>query len=231
MTELLISVRSLTEFNIVDQAGIRFIDVKEPARGSLGPAAVDALDAIANAAKPQHKISAALGELLDDHSLEAEELPTRIDFAKVGLAGCLDVKDWRQRLQKKYQALPPHIQSVAVAYVDWQVARSPRIEHVYEAGIELGCSAFLIDTFQKGSGNLLSYLCESEIRQWIERGQRANKIMVVAGSLDQPAIHKLQPLNPNVIAVRSAACRGDRTEHIDSESVLKLADIGSSQTV
>ncbi|MDG2382415.1 MAG: (5-formylfuran-3-yl)methyl phosphate synthase [Pirellulaceae bacterium] len=231
MTELLISVRSPTEFNIADQAGIRFIDVKEPEHGSLGAASIDVLRTIVAAAKPHHKVSVALGELLDDQALAAEEVPARTDFAKVGLAGCLNVKDWQQRLQKKHQALHPHVDSVAVAYADWQLARSPRIDDVFQAGLELGCSAFLIDTFDKSRGNLLAHLSESEIFRWIERGRRANKIMVVAGSLDQSAMRQLQPLSPTVMAVRSAACRGDRTQNIDADFVSKLCEICSSQAV
>ena len=40
-TELLVSVRSAAEAHLALQAGVQWIDAKEPARGSLGAASAD----------------------------------------------------------------------------------------------------------------------------------------------------------------------------------------------
>lgn len=227
MTDLLVSVRSIAEFQIAAQAGVRFIDVKEPERGSLGAASLDVVHNVAAAAESHHEISVAMGELLDGGSIEPHALPTRTNYAKLGLAGCRNVDDWRQRWEVKLQSLPQGIAPVAVAYADWQAAQSPQIEDILEAGIQLRCSAFLIDTFEKSRGTLLSHLPLNDIVRLIARASGANQIVALAGSLDQAAIRRLQPLGATLLAVRSAACRGQRTEPIDASAIRELCEICS----
>src|SRR5947208_3448859 len=101
MTDLLVSVRSVAEAETVLGAGAALIDVKEPARGSLGRADDETVAAIVRRVTGRRLVSAALGELLDGSSLPSLE---GLQFVKWGLAGCAQ-RDWQDALLRARSAL------------------------------------------------------------------------------------------------------------------------------
>ena len=76
MTRLLVSVRSADEALQAVAAGVDLVDVKEPSRGSLGRADWSQTLAILRAVAGRRPVSAALGELVDDHSTLPVEAPS-----------------------------------------------------------------------------------------------------------------------------------------------------------
>ena len=65
MTRLLVSVRSADEARTALAAGVDLIDVKEPARGSLGAASPGVVADVVGAVAGRVPVSAALGELFE----------------------------------------------------------------------------------------------------------------------------------------------------------------------
>jgi uncharacterized protein (UPF0264 family) len=52
--------------------------------------------------------------------------------------------------------------------------------------------------------------------------------VALAGSLDVAGIRRLRPLDPDIFAVRGAACRGgDRNGPVDPERVARLVEAAS----
>src|SRR4051794_5358072 len=89
--QLLVSVRSAEEAEAALAGGAGLIDVKEPARGSLGAADPTVIAEVLHAVGGRAPVSAALGELLD----APMELPrSELSFVKWGLSGAQG-KDWR----------------------------------------------------------------------------------------------------------------------------------------
>src|SRR5437867_1331389 len=103
MTQLLISVRSVAEAEAAIAGGAEIIDIKEPARGSLGRADDAVVRAIVEHVAGRQPISMALGELLDDPGWP-DELFTGL--VKIGLAGCRDTKGLSTRLYKYTTSFP-----------------------------------------------------------------------------------------------------------------------------
>ena len=98
MTRLLVSVRSAAEAQRALSGGADLIDVKEPGSGSLGAASPEVWCQVAAVIGPARPLSAALGELLvfkpvPDTALQGYR------YAKLGLAGCAQFSDWRNRWQ------------------------------------------------------------------------------------------------------------------------------------
>ena len=59
---------------------------------------------------------------------------------------------------------------------------------------------------------------------WIAQARAGGLLVALAGGLDEPAIGRLAPLAPDIIAVRGAACSGgDRQGVIDPIRVARLA--------
>ena len=69
MTRLLVSVKDRNEAETARSAGVVWLDVKNPAAGSLGQASTGELLAIAQGLDQGILLSAALGELADLASL------------------------------------------------------------------------------------------------------------------------------------------------------------------
>src|SRR6185295_18653474 len=89
---LLVSVRNAAEALTALAGGADVIDVKEPTRGSLGPAGADAIASVVRAVDARSLVSAAYGELIDvidsSNGHEKMQLPTGVSLFKIGLAGC-----------------------------------------------------------------------------------------------------------------------------------------------
>lgn len=219
MTGLLVSVRSAFEARLAYQGGADIIDVKEPRLGSLGAATSKVCCEVYDTINQQVPVSVALGDLWENHV----PCPTRpFAFAKIGLAGCQQRLGWQREWALRMQSLDPATDRVAVAYADWRVAGSPPPDEVLGFGVEFGCAALLVDTYQKSSGDLFSSLGDRALRNLLELARRQQLVTVLAGSLRGSSYDAALALQPDYVAVRGAACATERTAQIDGERVRQL---------
>lgn len=235
MTKLLVSVRNVAEARIAAAAGVHLIDVKEPARGSLGAADATTICAIAEAIPAAAPLSAALGELTDwppDAGQTALSLhrrllalPAAVRFAKLGLAGCAARADWPGYWRAALEQFPAHVAPVAVAYADARDAQAPAVDEVWRLGRQCGCRALLLDTCLKRAGTLLDWFSLAQLSDWRRRVHDDGAVLVLAGSLTISAIETLLPIEPDYVAVRGAAClpAAGRTGTLDAALVSQLA--------
>jgi uncharacterized protein (UPF0264 family) len=209
---LLVSVRSATEACEALAGGANVIDVKEPARGSLGAADALTIADVVGAVNGRAVVTAALGELTDLASLNSgPELPNGVSLFKVGLAGCRDTPDWTSIWQRAVARLVPNERScaaspVAVAYADWHSANAPEPIQVLEAAIRARCPALLVDTWDKSSGSLFVHWPAAELSRFVGQVRSNGIAIVLAGSLDGTEIAIASRMMPDLIAVRTAAC-------------------------
>lgn len=225
MTKLLVSVRDATEARTAISAGADLIDVKEPHHGSLGAASMDAVADVAQVVVGRAPLSVACGELLELHEqagISFQQVNTRIDYAKLGLAGCGLLPDWPVRLQQAIQHWSTSITSVAVVYADWQLCNAPSPEAVLLHACSLGCGAILIDTYDKSAGNLLAHFTVEQLGSLNRQARSQGLAFVLAGSLDTEAIESVVPIQPDYVAVRGAVCRGRREGALDGDLVSAL---------
>jgi uncharacterized protein (UPF0264 family) len=222
MTRLLISVRNAEEAELALTGGAELIDVKEPNRGSLGAADAETIEAVVRQVAGRVSTSVALGELLSGHRLGAG-LGGRLQYAKFGLAGCIDRPDWTTRWAHAAAQLPQGVRPVAVVYADWKTARAPDPRQVLESAQAIACGAVLVDTCDKSQGSLLDHWTLAEVDQFASAVRQAGMLSVVAGGLGLAEIAELLPVAPDYIAVRGAACHGDRTGRLDSKRIGHLS--------
>jgi Uncharacterized protein conserved in archaea len=224
MTGLLVSVRSAAEAETALAGGADLIDIKEPRRGSLGAATPEVWDQVRRVVAGQTPVSAALGELSE---LRTDDLAKAagLSFVKVGLAGCDQRDDWAVHWTRVMRLLPAGVRPVAVAYADWRSARSPAATEFLPVAAHLHAPFLLIDTFDKSAGRLLDHLGIDELAILTEQAARHEIRLVLAGSLDESAIHRLAPLRPAYFAVRGAACGGQRTQAIQLDRVKRLVEV------
>jgi uncharacterized protein (UPF0264 family) len=220
MPGLLVSVRSREEALAAWAGGADVIDVKEPDRGPLGRADAAVWRAVRASLPAGVPVSVALGELPDGGIPRQVDDYAGIAFRKLGLARA--GPDWRRRwagILATHAEGPPW---VAVAYADWSRAEAPDPESVLGAARFFGCAGLLIDTWDKTRPSPLA-----PREPWVSlvrEARGAGLLVALAGRLDRYAIDRLAGLEPDLFAVRGAACRGrDRRGAIDRQRVADLS--------
>jgi (5-formylfuran-3-yl)methyl phosphate synthase len=223
MAELLVSVRSPQEARAALAGGATLIDIKEPTRGSLGPADDAVISAIVRVVGGRRPVSAAMGELVES-GLGFGGIG--LSYLKWGLAGCGGRADWPGEWAKRMariSAANETCQVIATAYADWKRAQSPAPEEVLAFVCGDGCAGLLLDTWCKDGTTLLDWLAPMEIESICRTCRRAGVRIALAGSLGGPQISRLSACRPDWFAVRGAACSGGRREAaIDADSVRLL---------
>lgn len=235
---LLVSVRNGKEAAAALEGGCSILDVKDPDRGALGFAGIEAIDEVIAAAQLKRPvpISIAAGEVLDWSQREVPAIPSAIHFVKVGLAGLVHHPDFTQpwmdvrtRFDAK-RSIPSAW--VAVAYADHRAAHAPSPRDVLKAAIKLGFKGFLIDTWQKSSGTVFELFTPNSLGELFNLAKREGMLTAIAGRLQTHQISQAIGTGADTIAVRSAACRnGDRKLEVDSNCVRTLCDLIRSDEV
>lgn len=225
MTALLVSVRSAAEARTALAGGAALIDVKEPARGSLGRADDAVIGAVVAAIAGRTPVSAALGEWADDTGKFPD---ADLSYVKWGLAGCAGRPDWRaglSRLLDRQQR--PRV--VLTAYADWQCARAPAVEEVFALARRHRGPTLLVDTHCKDAAKqrptLLDWLPLPWIVDLCARCRDADVRIALAGSLGPAEIRALADARPDWFAVRGAVCDGDRHGTVQIEKVRGLVEL------
>jgi (5-formylfuran-3-yl)methyl phosphate synthase len=231
---LLVSVRNLAEARAAIEGGCDRLDVKEPSRGPLGKADADVMAEIAAFARKgidrdnDISCSVALGEI--DESQDATGsflLPRGVSDIKLGPArlGSREswAKGWRRATERVHGEDRRSVRRVAVAYADWQAAGAAAPEEILDAAIAARADAFLVDTYSKNSGNLLEALTLEELKRLAAKTREAGMLLALAGSLRMEHLPALVDVQPDVIAVRGAACEaGQRSARVSSACVASL---------
>jgi len=229
-TKLVISVRSPDEAQMALEAGADVIDVKEPSRGSLGAADAQTLQAIIRRVAARAPLSAALGELCEAQQTGGGDaqppvVPADLSLAKFGLAGCGKLVDWQGRWERALGRFPREVAAVGVVYADWPAACAPPPRQVIESAQRFGCRVVLVDTYKKVGRGLLDHWTLDEVGTLIETCRDRGLQVALAGSLTLETLADVLPLAPDYVAVRGAACEGQRSGVICSRRVQQLSDV------
>ncbi len=217
MTLLLVSVRSVKEADIALSHGVDIVDIKEPARGSLGRANDAVLLAVLQGVGDRVPVTAALGELAEDLQPPPGGF---MGLVKVGLSGSevgqaanwLRGWPWRER-------------TVLVAYADWERSAAPCPEAVTDLAASFELPGVLVDTRHKDGTRLLDWLSVSHLKHLKEQAGRHGLFLALAGSLRLDDVSPLLELEPDVLGFRGAACvRADRGMALDPQAVARLAE-------
>ena len=101
---------------------------------------------------------------------------------------------------------------VAVAYADWQRAKSVPPAEVAKFAKRYRYRALLLDTWGKNGKALLNFLKPDEVAELVA-GLRAGGVKVaVGGSLGLEQVKVLKAAAPDWFAVRGAVCAGGKRD-------------------
>lgn len=212
MTQLLVSVRSVAEAAEALAGRAAYIDVKEPRRGALGFADAQVLREVADVVGQRAVLSAALGEIDAPMPQPSFSELAGFRYAKVGLAGATDLRNWPRVWEEIITQLPLQLAPVAVAYADWRTCAAPPPGEILAHARTLArpCRALLIDTFAKEGATLFDSISPAELSEVLASAQAQRWLTVIAGSLRREHLPVLLALRPDIVAVRGAVCEGGR---------------------
>lgn len=235
---LLVSVVSAAEARAAVAGGAAIIDVKDPRIGPLGAAVPDIIRSV-RAAVPAHlPVSAALGDL--------PHMPGTAALAAAGaaLAGAAYVKVGlldpspaaaRQLLLAAVAGAAqgaPGTRVVAVAYADAAAIGALPPHALPAAARAAGCAGAMLDTYQKGPGNLLTWQDWDSLAGFLAACRAAGLWGALAGSLSAELVGQAAALCPDIIGVRGAACAGGRrTGRVTADRVRTLAALCQGQNL
>jgi (5-formylfuran-3-yl)methyl phosphate synthase len=248
---LLISVRNAIEAAEAIRGLADVIDVKEPARGAMGLADCCVLDEVRRtvlASQTSVQFSVALGELADWRESDdnrasvrnwVSTLPSPPPSLKIGPAGLTASPGWRQSWPHTWRKLieacapnrpqpacaDPASNWVAVAYADWQRAHAPAPEVILGLAAEIGCGTLLVDTFTKDATRLTDWLTVQQVQRLAGACTDAGLQFAVAGRVDKRVFPALKLIQPDIVGVRGAVCRGGNRAHaVSAERVRDLRE-------
>jgi uncharacterized protein (UPF0264 family) len=109
-----------------------------------------------------------------------------------------------------------------VVYADWQAAGAPEPGEVIGEAVAIAeCCGVLVDTWDKSASSPV----DSSWKPLTDRVRQADRFLALAGRIDAEAIGRLAVLEPDIIAVRGAACNGgDRLGSVEADRVRALAE-------
>src|SRR5690349_16743378 len=222
-TGLLVSVRSADEVAAALSGGADLIDVKEPSKGALAPAEAEVVAAVVSAVKGKVPVSAALGEWSPNAITDAHwHLELKLNYVKWGLAGYTATPGWGEDLLDTRRELPVGMEMVAVAYADWERAKSVPPAEVAKFAKRFRFKAFLLDTWGKDGKTLFDFMTAAEVAELVEGLKRVYTTVAVGGSLRPEHAKQLKSAEPHYFAVRSSACAGGKRDGvIDAARVKK----------
>ena len=229
---LLVSARSTADAQAAIAGGCDILDLKEPARGSLGrpdPETIAAICHLTDAAIPTTAISVALGEVAEwhgDRGTTDSALPSNVAYAKLGLSRCRRDRNWPRRWQNVRNQIETatgrSLGWIAVIYAD-AGADAPAAEDVVDVAASTRCRGVLVDTFCKDGRQLLDHVSPETLAQWRTASHASGMLFAVAGSLRASDLPRLITVQPDVVAVRGAVCRdGLRDGDVCPEAVQRL---------
>lgn len=221
--KLLVSVRNRGELATVLAGGVDIIDLKDPVRGPLAPADAELWSyaaALWEELRPSSTLSAALGERADAIQI-ASRLPSAFAFAKVGPSGCGSEDALGDLWAAVRRQLGGRVELVAVAYADFQAARSLPPGKIFQLAAAVGMQRCLIDTFIKDGRSTLDHLGVDSLASLANAAKETGLWWTLAGSINVNCVSLLRrhAVLPDCFGVRGDVCRQGRAGVLSSDRV------------
>ena len=223
-TKLLVSFRSIKEISDQNFKYFDICDLKDPNKGSIGAWGKKNIIEVVKRCKKKVKVSATIGDIFSVEGIlkKLKQFDSfGLDYIKFGIntENVLELKDLVCRIGK----LTCKTKLVLVVFVD----KNSIFETVEEnLGIfyKNNVRFLILDTYEKGDENLISYCRPSKIKDFIKKCSMRRINVGLAGRLQTNHITKLKSLNPYVIGFRSAICSDLNRQYISEEKLTFLSN-------
>jgi hypothetical protein len=219
--KLLISPQSLAEAKECLAGGAEIIDVKNPPEGSLGANFPWVIQAIRAAIPEEIPVSATIGDMPfkpGTAALAALGAATAgATIIKVGLYGPKTAQEAIELMQAVKKTIIDHqlpVAIVAAGYAEGEKRGFLDPQTIPEIAQKANCEYAMLDTYDKQTGRaIFDHLTQEQLNQFIQQAHKNNLQVALGGSIQKQHIALLKELQPDIVGVRGAVCKGkDRTK-------------------
>ena len=217
--KLLVSVRSVEEALRAAQAGVDFIDLKEPGAGALGGLPIATIRAIVDALRRQGGSAPVSATIGDVPMHEAGRIAAGV--AAVGACGVDYVKVGIERVAQAHAVLDALATSGRAIVPVFIADKGLEWAHVAHA-CALGFPGVMTDTADKHAGSLFDALPLEDLRRFVALVRAAGAMVGLAGALRLADAPLLRELAPDFAGFRTAVCVGDRSSALDPQRLNAL---------
>jgi uncharacterized protein (UPF0264 family) len=221
--QLLVSVASSAEALLALAGGADVIDAKDPLAGALGAVSANVLGEIHAVIADRRLLTAALGDAIDEPSIEyAARTFSEAGAAlvKVGFAGISSAPRVTMLLRAVVGgARGAHSGVVAVAYADAHAVASLAPQAIIELAAGAGATGVLLDTADKSGPGLCELITPTALAAWVADAHRAGLLVALAGKLTADDLSFVRDAGADIAGVRGAACDHGRSGRVSAERV------------
>lgn len=226
---LLVSVAHATDAAAALAGGADLIDAKDPAGGALAPLTPDMFGAIVAAVAGARPVTAALGNAMDEDTVEraAREFgQAGARFVKIGFAGIASgdrvgvLAKAAVRGARAGSSGQCGVVAVAFADADRAVGLAP-FALVAEAA-RAGAEGLLLDTADKSGPGLRDLMEAAALAAFVSSVREAGLFVALAGRLTAGDLPFVRDAGADIAGVRGAACDGGRGGQVSAERVRQL---------
>jgi uncharacterized protein (UPF0264 family) len=212
LMRLMISVVSATEASQALMGGADFLDIKNPAEGSLGAQFPRVLREIKELSSGKIEISAAIGDMPNlpgTAALAALGAATcGVDYIKVGLHGLRSEGEAKLLMREVRDAVREFNTSIiAACYADYERIGSLNPECLPRLAASANIRGCLVDTAVKDGRTLLDFMNPDTLHSLAEQAHGAGLLFAVAGALQEQDLFLLKDIGADIVGLRTAVCR------------------------
>lgn len=201
-SRLLVSVSSLAEAEMVMQAGVDILDLKNPHAGALGALALSDIRSIVNATDGRKLVSATIGDVPMQPACIVDRvddtLSTGVDIVKIGFT---DAAERDACIAALGDIARRGAKLVAVLFADAGYDLS-----VLSMLKTAGFYGVMIDTAVKDGRHLLDHMTLAELRDFVQTARELGLHSGLAGSLRAEHLEMLMPVGADYIGFRGGVC-------------------------
>lgn len=233
--EIFLSVRSAREASVAAQFPC-IVDVKSPARGSLGAAPLATIRAIArHAVLHGRPLSVALGDSPpwktgDGRSVRELLSDVPVRYVKLGTAGLIGHLTFREmeyvirRSVDEIKDISPRTRVFLGCFADFYRCGAPHPHVGLAMAWKCGADGLLVDTYKKNrEESLFSHFNWEELATMRQECADALLQFAVAGNLQPSHVFMLKNICPHYVGFRSAVTtNGARKSGIDPVKIRRL---------
>jgi len=226
---LLVSVAHATDAAAALAGGADLIDAKDPTGGALAAVTPDTFAAIVAAVAGARPVTAALGNAIDEDTVERAARDfgqAGARFVKIGFAGIASgdrvgvLAKAAVRGARAGSSGQCGVVAVAFADADRAVGLAP-FALVAEAA-RAGAEGLLLDTADKSGPGLRDLMEAAALAAFVSSVREAGLFVALAGRLTAGDLPFVRDAGADIAGVRGAACDGGRGGQVSAERVRQL---------
>jgi uncharacterized protein (UPF0264 family) len=224
--QLLVSVASAVEARAALAGGADIVDAKDPRHGALGAVSIDVLRQIRGAVGAARPVSAAIGDAVDEGTIERtafEYAAAGAAFVKVGFGGIADaarVAALARSAQRGAAAAGASV--VLVSYVDADRHACVGWQAIASIAACADARGVLLDTADKNGPGIRGLVDFDTARACAQFAHDHGLFIACAGKLTLDDLAMVRGLGADIAGVRGAACEGGRTGQVSAARVRAL---------